>query len=112
MTHQDIVIIQDFKDFQILHYAPFLPQDSEFIPLFEHQLIKMEQSGLTYRLKKKYGLLDLDSGEGATANTTTSLGYDNLGFLFIIMGVGIVLSGLIVFAEACANVLRKTKRKK
>ena len=77
-----------------------MPQNSELIPLFKYHLLKLEQSGINYRLNKKYGLLSSPAESQINENTTMVLGYDNLAFLFIILGVGVLASLVLGVAEA------------
>ena len=100
MNQPNIVVIQDFQDYHNLHYAPTMPQNSELIPLFKYHLLKLEQSGINYRLNKKYGLLSSPAESQINENTTMVLGYDNLAFLFIILGVGVLVSLVLGVAEA------------
>ena len=53
------------------------------------------------RINQRHGLLDVGGTLNSLENeqTTISLGYDNLGFLFLILGAGIAAGPIVWTAE-------------
>ena len=73
-------------------------QNSELTELFNHHLVKMTESGLLQKLRRKW--IDPDWQEIGIAEAD-SLGYEHLFLLFCIVGVGAAGALIVLAAELC-----------
>ena len=104
---EDINVVQallGYKDCSIsdtgyilLYYDIAFPfqKNSAFKDLFNHALIKMKESGELHRIQKRYKPKPPDCGGGKGR----SLGFDTIGFAFVIFCIGPVLAVLILVGE-------------
>ena len=82
-------------------YAPSslpLQKDSEFLPLFNHHILKCIESGLLRKVYLKY-YKDLYVKENFEMTEPEPLRYNNVMFPFIYLGIGIALALVMAVAE-------------
>ncbi len=77
--------------------------NSELRPLFDYHLIKLDQSGLRKKLLSKWGLSESAGGSSSSGEEggeeASVLGYDNILFLFMVLGFGIAAAAVLAAAE-------------
>lgn len=88
-----------------------LQKDSEFLPIFNHRILKMIESGLLRKLYLKY-FADLYVKENFEMSEPQALGYNNVMFPFIFLGVGIALSIVKAITEFMIMKLIANKQNK
>ena len=70
-------------------------KNSPFKELFNHALTKIQESGELHKIKENYRIQEPDCG-GAKGN---SLGFDRLGFAFVVFAIGPILAGILLLGE-------------
>ena len=76
--------------------------NSELRPLFDYHLIKLDQSGLRKKLLSKWGLSESAGGSSSGeegGEEASVLGYDNILFLFMVLGFGMAAAAVLAAAE-------------
>ena len=81
--------------------AFLIAKDSPFEDIFNHAITKIQESGELDRIKAKYWIKEPDCG-GAKGR---SLGFDSLGFAFLVFAIGPLLSGILLIGEIMKNAL-------
>ena len=81
-----------------------LQKDSEFLPLFNHYILKALEGGI---YKKPYRDLDLYTHKTFGMMEAQPLGFNNVVFCFISIGFGICLSIITVMIEFIKKKLQK-----
>ena len=78
------------------------------IPIFNHHLYKMKQTGVIDRLRQNaLGDDDIDATTSKTLVDTNGLGYENVLFPFIAFLTGVSVAVLLLGIEKAANFLKK-----
>ena len=75
-----------------------LPSDSEFLPLFNYYLLKAHEHGIEKRIYKKHHMAFFTNQQFGMTEALP-LGYKNVMFTFICLGIGICVSLLIASIE-------------
>jgi hypothetical protein len=79
-------------------------KNSEFTDLFNYHLLKMEQSGLTHIILKRWRKQPTDVF-GAPESIT--LGYNNTLFPFLLVSTGAIVAGIIALYEFAKEVISR-----
>ena len=81
------------------HSGFLLQNNSEFLQVFNHYIMKMMETGILKRLQKKQLYASLYVNEDFGLSEPQPLSFTNVLFLFNVLGVGIVTSIGILFVE-------------
>ena len=86
----------------------WLRTDSEYLPVFNHYLLKAFETGILHRLDKMIWNVDLKPPIKIEMTEPEPLGINNVMFLFSFLGVGIIISLAMATLE---NLVRKLRPK-
>ena len=107
-VYTDTGIIElDIIEAATLPQAFAFKKGSEFFALFNYQLLKMIESGMTKRIKKKWAR---DPNQEYGMAEPIVLGYDNLFFPFGWLALGIIFTMPILAVESFRKWLIASKR--
>ena len=101
-------IEMDIIEAATLPQAFSFKKGSEFTALFNYHILKMQESGLTQRIKTKWPIRDPDRDFGMTEPIV--LGYDNLFFPFGWLALGTCVAVPILVAEIFRKWFTASKR--
>ena len=94
----DQVVVQKMDGADKIVVGFGLQNDSEFLALFNHYLLKGIETGILNRLFKRHHS-ELFTNEQFGINEPQSLSYSNVIFLYICLGAGVTASLIIAGAE-------------